>query len=154
MKISKSTITATIKPAKTKGTTFYKATVDDIIKAYSDKNTNVWIKALFKDIGFDAINFEKGLYGSKVIDDALYICETDGHMVDVDNYKYDPEEMLEDISLADIEDMIQDATPDIIRRHITEYEVYMPDFDKLAIDLLKDGESFSELVRYYQEFEK
>lgn len=154
MRIKKSTITAAIKPAKIKGTTFYKATVDDIIDAYSENKSNIWIKAMFEDIGFDAINFDNGLYGSKIIDDVLYICETDGHMVNVDNSKYDPEKLLDEVDITDIEDMVKEADSDIIHRYITEYEVFLPDFDKLAIDLLKSGDSFSELVRYYQEFEK
>lgn len=153
MRITKKSITAAIKPATIKGTKFYAATINDLIGAFSGDKDNVWIKAAFEEDGFDAINFKNSLLGSKVIDETLYICETDGMQVDIDNYEYDPEKILDEVDVSDIEDMIETADDDIIHKYISEYELNTPDFDKLGVKLLNDGVKFKDLVSGYEEFD-
>lgn len=153
MRITKKPITAAVKPATIKGTMFYSASIDDIIKAYSGKRDNVWVKSAFENLGFDAIDFDHSMYGSRVIDDTLYICVTDGKTVDIDSYEYEPEKILDEVNIKDIEDMIEPASDDIIKKHITEYEIFEPKYDDWASDLLKNGTTFEKLVKDYDEFD-
>lgn len=152
MKIYKS-IHAAVNPAQNPGTTFYSATVDDIIDAYGDVTLNAWIRQAFVDRGLDAIDYDHNLYGSAIIDDVLYICVTDGYDIEVNGEEVDPEEALSEYTPEDLSDYIKPATAEIIRRYITEYELKTPDFESLAIDLLRDGHTFSKLVTDYMEFE-
>lgn len=152
MKIYKS-IHAAVNPAQNPGTTFYSATVDDIIDAYGDVTLNAWIRQAFVDRGLDAIDYDHNLYGSAIIDDVLYICVTDGYDIEVNGEEVDPEEALSEYTPEDLSDYIKPATAEIIRRNITEYELITPDFESWAIDLLRDGYSFSKLVTDYMEFE-
>ena len=152
MKLYKN-INAAEKPAKHAGTTFYSATVDDIIDAYGDMTLNAWIRQAFVDRGLDAIDYDHNLYGSAVINDVLYICVTDGYEIEVNGEEVDPEESLSEYTPEELSDYIEPATAEIIRRNITEYELKTPDFESWAIDLLRYGYAFSKLVTDYMDFE-
>lgn len=152
MKIYKN-ITAAIKSAKNVGTTFYSVTADDIIEAYGDSTLNVWIRQAFVERGLDAIDYDNNLYGSKVIDDVLYICDTDGRDIEVNGNPTDPEDALDEYVVDELSEYIEPASAEIIRRYITEYELKDPDFEGWAIDLLRDGYDFSKLVTDYMDFE-
>ena len=136
-----------IMAAKHEGTTFYQTTLDAVISALENDKANVWLRAAIAESGFDALNFETGLWGSQVINDDLFICDTDGQKLNIDGTLINPETALEEYHLEALSPFIQQATDDIILRYITEYEIKTPDFDNLAIELLNGGWSFSELAK-------
>lgn len=146
-------INAAATPAKNSGTTFYATTAEDIIKAYDDNSSNIWVRQAFIEEGLDAIDYDNNLFGSAVIGDTLYICVTDGKEIEVNGTLVDPETALTDYTLDDLSEYTKNASADIIRRYITEYEIKSPDFDKWAIDMLNDGVSFSDLVADYEDFD-
>lgn len=133
------------------GTTYYTASLDDVISAMRSQGGNIWIYASFKKLGWDAIDFAHNLYGSQVIDNVLYLCITDGHDIDVNGESVNPEEALEDYDVSELSAYIQPADADIIRKYITQYEIKTPDFNNWADDLISDY-YFTDLVRDAQEF--
>ena len=146
-------INAAATPAKNSGTTFYATTAEDIIKAYDDNSSNIWVRQAFIEEGLDAIDYDNNLFGSVVIGDTLYICVTDGKEIEVNGTLVDPETALTDYTPDDLSEYTKNASADIIKRYITEYEIKSPDFDKWAIDMLNDGVSFSDLVADYEDFD-
>lgn len=152
MKITKKVYGADRSEARKAGTTYYTITKDALRKAFGDDSENVWLKAAIEADGFDAIDLDKNLFGSKVIGDTLYLCITDGRDIMVDGIAVDPEEALDEYTPEQLSDFVAHATDKLIRRYITPYEIYEPDFDELAVDLLKGGVSFSRLVDDYEEF--
>ncbi len=131
MKIYRNSVDAAVSPAKNSGTTFYSASADDIIEAYGDVTLNVWVRKAFIERGLDAIDYDSNLFGSKVIDDVLYICVTDGQDIEVDGELVNPEEALEIYTPDELSKYIRPATKEVIRRYITEYEIIIPDFETL-----------------------
>ena len=146
-------VVASVHTAKSSGTVFYKITMKELLKLMKSEDCNVWIMKSFEELGWDAIDFESNLFGSKVIDDVLYLCVSDGYDIDVDGELYDPESVLDDLGEDGINNYIQKPTKEVVTRYITEYEVNTPDFDGWAADLLSDGYSFEDLVRDYHEFD-
>lgn len=82
--------------AESIGTTFYKYELDDVIEETQLSNPILYY--LFEVYGWDAIDFEKGLFGSRVIGGDLYICETDGIPVKIDGIEFDPEEIFDAVA--------------------------------------------------------
>lgn len=152
MKILKSSIFADTKTATNSGTTFYYATIGDIIKAFESDDSNIWIQKAFTELEWDAIDLDNHLFGSQIVGDNLYICVTDGYDIEIDGNLVNPEEALELYTPDTLDDYIKPATDKIIHKYITEYELNTPDFDKWAVDLLEDNVEFSRLVRDYQDF--
>lgn len=155
MKISKR-IVAAEEPKKT-GTTFYAITKESLSRAFDDDDVNVWLKAVVDEEGFDALDLENNLFGSKVIGDTFYLCITDGRDILIDGKATDPEEALDKYSPEQLSDFIAHATEKLIRRYITEYEIYDIEWedssvDNLAIKLLDEGYSFYRLAKDYSEF--
>jgi len=153
MKITKSSAVkaSSITAAKTGvGTTFYKATLSRVMKALEQDGANIWMIWAFQELGFDAIDFSHGLFGSQVRDvggeDVLYICVTDGYDIEVNGNMEDPEEALDYFGDSELADYIEEATNKIITDHITEYEIFTPQFDKWAPEMLRSGYSFTELA--------
>lgn len=135
------------------GTTYYRVTLDDIESVMQDStDANIWILKSFQELGWDAIDFEHNLFGSQVIDNVLYICNTDGRDIDVRGEKVDPETALDDYKLSDLSTYIEDADEEIILKYITPYEIKTPKFNNWASELLKDGYTFTDLVNDAQEF--
>lgn len=135
------------------GTTYYRVTLDDIESVMQDStDANIWILKSFQELGWDAIDFEHNLFGSQVIDDVLYICNTDGRDIDVRGEKVDPEIALEDYNLSELSDYIEDADDETVLKYITPYEIKTPKFNNWASELLKDGYRFTDLVDDAQEF--
>ena len=138
--------------ARKAGTTFYAVPKSNLEQAFDKDDVNVWLKAEIEADGFDAIDFDNNLFGSKVIGDTLYICVTDGRDIIIDGKAVDPEEALDEYTPEQLSDFTSIATDKLIRRYITEYEVYTPDFDDMAVDLLRAGTSFERLADDYEEF--
>ncbi len=135
------------------GTTYYRVTLNDIESVMQDStDANIWILKSFQELGWDAIDFEHNLFGSQVIDDVLYICNTDGRDIDVGGEKVDPEIALDDYNLSELSDYIEDADDETILKYITSYEIKTPKFNNWAAELLKAGYKFTDLVTDAQEF--
>lgn len=153
MKLKRTSARA-ITAATSAGTTYYRATLQDVEDAIqNDTAANIWILKSFQELGWDAIDFKQGLFGSQIIDDDLYICETDGRDINVDGDMIDPESALLDYDIRQLSAYVEDATDDIILRYITTYEIKTPDFDKWAPDLLDDGNTFLQLADAAREFD-
>ena len=139
-------------------TTFYSVNLQDAIDAMTKTHENVWLIESLKMLGWDAINFKVALFGSDVIEDVLYICETDGADIIINNKPTDPELALTNYSIEDLQEYIQPATDDIILRYITTYEIKLPDFDKWAPEMLTSTTgkryTFTELVEGAAVFER
>ena len=151
MRITKKIYGADNEARKT-GTTFYVITKDAMKKAFDADDVNVWLKAALDGDGFDAIDFDHNLFGSKVIDDTLYLCITDGRDIIIDGKSVDPEKALDKYTPEQLPDFTSKATDKLIRRYITEYEICTLNFDEIAVDLLRAGTSFERLADDYEEF--
>lgn len=125
------------------GTTFYTVTLEQLKEAFS--NDNVLIQGALQVQGWDALNL-KTLFGSEIVDDILYLCITDGNEIEVEGKLINPEYMIEEYGVKSIQSLLQDSTPEIILKEITEYEIN-PDFDDVALHLLNEGNSFHNLVK-------
>lgn len=134
-------------------TTFYKITYKKLIEAYEEYN--LFIYELLLDKGMDAIDIDL-LYGSAIIDDVLYLCDTDGKDIPVGSKLVDPEKALEECSLEDLASYIKPLTSneDILKK-VTEYEfdqkLLDSNVDDYAIELLKHKHPFAELIEHFQE---
>lgn len=134
------------------GTTFYKITYDAIVDAYEDYNIVVW-QAL-KDYGWDAFDISKYLYGSQMFDDVLYVCDTDGVDIEVDdagdfgdNGLLNPEEALAAVGPESLQEYIKVPSDDEIRKLVTPYDLSDGyDLDEIATQLLAQGYTFNEIV--------
>lgn len=153
MKLKRTSARA-ITAATSAGTTYYRATLQDVEDAIqNDTAANIWILKSFQELGWDAIDFKHRLFGSQIIDNDLYICETDGRDINVNGDMIDPESALLDYDIRQLSAYVEDATDDIILRYITTYEIKTPDFDKWAPDLLDDGNTFLQLADAAREFD-
>lgn len=147
MKYVRSHITASDDSEVTKpiGTIFYEATVDEIIKAMEDADVNPWIVYMIKEHGLSAI-IVKDIFGSAVIEGKLYLCKTDGRDIRANGEFVDPEIALSQYSVSHLNEYIEPATPEIITQMITEYEVQFTDIDEIAVKMIEDGLTFSDIA--------
>lgn len=124
-------------------TVFYKVTLDKLHDSFSESSPdhNLWLEYAIRIYGFDAIKVDD-IWGSKVVDDVLYLCSTNGQPIYVDGVPVDPEKALESFDVSELSDYIEDADTDIVREIITDYEFDLKDVDELALEMLKMGESF------------
>lgn len=129
----------------TNGTTFYRLTDDDIQNYHKD-NYNLITTYIRYNYGVGAFDLEK-MYGSALIDGDLYICVTDGNYIYVNGEPTDPETALEDFDLDDLSEYIEPATDEIISRYATEYEFKPIDIDEIALELMRAGHHFTEIVK-------
>lgn len=135
------------------GTTFYQVSLKELQDSLKGSDANIWMQKAFEEDGFDAIEFKHSLFGSRVIDDILYICITDGYDITVNGKEVDPETALDYYNPeTELSDYVKLADDDIIMENITEYEMKPIDFDKWAADLLKDY-SFMDLVKAAKDFD-
>ena len=62
-------------------------------------------------------------------------------------------DLKEEYDISDLENYILPGDKGIIKRYITEDEIYTPYFDKWAGEMIeKDGYDFTEMVKYANEF--
>lgn len=134
------------------GTAFYQVTADDALEALSQSGGNKFSMQAFKDNGWDAVNIDD-MYGSRIINDVLYICQTDGEEIVVGSALVDPEEALDEFDLDELAEYIHRTTPRVILQFLSPYDIIIDDVDNLALELLESGESFKTLVDNYEAFE-
>ena len=144
-----------IMAAEQGGTVYYHATDDELSSLLESGGANTWI---FEAINFnrleDIINLDAGLYGSKIIDDEIYLCVTDGHDINVNGENVDPESALDQYDIDELAAYIQPMTEEIAVRYITEQEMNLSTdmVDSLALDLIEEaGYSFAYLAKEAQE---
>lgn len=131
------------------GTTYYKATIDDVVDAIRD-GSNLFVYYAMLALGFESIDLDHNLFGSYIDGNTIYLCDTDGEDIEVNGQMFDPEDAMEELGPEALESYIQDATPEIIRRFITPYELKF-DIDEGAYWLMKDGFGFTEIVKAYED---
>lgn len=142
-----------IKSAEEPGSIWYKITREDLLNNMLWKD-NVWISERLKYYPLDdAINIED-LDGSYATEDTLYFLVTDYSPIIIDGEEIEPEEALEEYSLKDIENYINDNPPKDIIQRITDSDISWAgiDIDTFAKDLL-DIESFSKVVEDAQDID-
>lgn len=127
-------------------TSFYRVELEDAIKALQKNKANIWLIHRLEADGWAAINLEHNLFGSLVVDDILYICSTDGEDIDVKGESIDPEQALAAFGPDPLSEYIQDGTPEVISRFISEFDLADFDIDETAEDMLKEGKSFIDMM--------
>lgn len=150
MKIIKN-FSSPITAATSVGTTYYKASIDELIDALKTSDGNIWVINMLEYKGWDAIDFDNNLFGSKVIGDDLYLCETDGQDIQINGQLVDPEKALDEYDVSELSAYIKPADSKKLTNSITGYEVKITDVDDTAIDLLKVGNSFIDVVKDAEE---
>lgn len=133
----------TIKAAQSPGTVFYKITLEEAIEALQGENEILLY--MLRNHGWDALDMEGYFWGSTVEGDTFYFCDTDGMEIDIRGELVEPEQAIEELGLSGIEPYLQDATPQIIKRNITEYELAPLDLDKVALEMLREGYHFEQI---------
>lgn len=134
------------------GTTFYRVTPDQIRRYYSDDD-NIIVKYLVRNEGLQAFDIDQ-IYGSALIGSDAYICVNDGEPIEVDGEEVDPEDALELFDIEDLQEYIQDADDEIIRRYLSMYELDEFDLDSVAIELLSAGYSFVAIAQAAEDLER
>lgn len=131
----------------TVGTTYYRASLDDVIDVVSKDKSETVLTFLLNSIGFSCLNIDT-MYGSFIDDDDIYICVTDGQPISVKGKEIEPENPLpSNISVDDISSYVADATDDVIKSNISYYELAEFDVEDVAIQMLEDGYSFNDVVK-------
>lgn len=129
-------------------TTLYKASKREIQKCLNQ--TNLILSTAFRLHGWDALNFDNrssNLANSRVVDNNLYLCITDGHPVEIDEDSVDPEYLLDEYDISELEGLIKPASQNIIRLNISRYEMNI-DIDECAQYLIDNNlATFTEIVK-------
>lgn len=137
------------------GTSYYKISLEDIIKSIDSNRVNLFLKYAMNMYGLSAINLDT-LFGSKIIDNTLYLCVTNGQDIEVNGDLVDPENALENYTLEDLDTYISEASDRCILSHITIYELKLDIFkeegtlSELIINMLESGEKFQNIVKDYE----
>lgn len=140
-----------IKSAYTIGTVYYETTLNQVIDALENNDANMWLILALKESGWDSIDFKNNMFGSKVINDKLYICQTNGQDINVSGKDVDPETALDDYELSELSAYIEPASDDIIIKNITGYEIKITNVNETAIELLQHGNSLLDVVKDAEE---
>lgn len=136
-----------VKSATTSGTTFYEVELDQAIEILNKSKDNIFIVHELETRGWAAVDTENHLFGSAIIDDKLYICNTDCQDIMVNGDMVNPETALEDCHIDDLVEYIKPATDKIVNMYLTDYEVPIRDIDESAIELLSQGYNFIDLAK-------
>lgn len=133
-----------------RSTVFYEITLDQLLDYY-ESDSNFVVTAIINQYEFDAFDLSL-MYGSAVIEDALYVCVTDGEDIVIDGYKADPEDALEEYDLDELEAFIEPATDEIIKRYASPYEFNLSkiDVDEIAAELLQSGYPLVDIIKNMQ----
>lgn len=121
------------------GTTFYKITEEMLNDSFSMSDDNIFMVEELATYGIGAINEKELPLGSAVIDDVLYICNTDGKDIDVNGAEIFPEDAIEEVGIESLEDYIEDADEKTIKHYITTYEIKFDDLTETAKKLLNSN---------------
>lgn len=145
-------IRSDVQPAMTSGTTFYRVSLDDVIKHFSAEKENAFILKSFEELGWKALNFHKHLYDSFICEDDLFICVTDGKKIRYNDKFMSPDKLPDDIDLDELEPYIALGNDQIIHRYITPYELKEPKFTEWSADLEAQGYTKEKLRKDAKQF--
>lgn len=146
MRVTRSTIQSA---EATKSTIFYRASFEQVLDAVKHSNAFWYANLVCQE--WDGINF-KYLFGSGVIDDTLYICFTNGQMMDIPDFgEVDPESALQTVPLENLEPWIENAPDEIIRHNICYKDAMNIDVDEAADWLFRQGYLFTEILLAYKD---
>lgn len=131
------------------GTVWYEAEFEQVRDALKEENLILY--GAFLTNGFDCIsNIDINLPGSYVYGDYLYICETDGQLINVNGNQVDPESAMEEYEPEVLSAYIVPADDKIIRQKLTEYEITNYDIDEVADALFEEGYTFTTILADYE----
>ena len=130
-----------------KGTTFWGCTLEEIKSAKEGKESNVWINFELNQRGLECLDIDH-MYGSFIADDGvLYICDTDGYEIEVNGKIVDPESDGEYLGPIKLQNYIKKATPAIINKFITEYEIKQDErLNDIIKSMLDAGYEFTDII--------
>lgn len=138
--------------AEQAGTTFYTITESDLLKHY-DESDNPILRYVVSENGFNAFNIED-LYGSKLVNDTLYLCVTDGDDITVNGEDVYPEDALEDYDTSELAGYIKEGNDDIINRYLSTYELKPINLNDVAAELMKGGAAkFTDILSWANELD-
>ena len=136
------------------GTTWYPVTLKQFKDFAEDNIENVFLKYTIIYDGFDALDLDL-MYGTRIVDDTLYICSSDGKDIQVGNEEVDPEFALDKYSPDELSAYMEDVTDTVLESHTTandfNRELLEENLNNAAIEALQDDVDFSELIDYYDE---
>lgn len=120
------------------GTQFYRITTQMLVNNSPYYKDNCWAVEMLESLPLDRVLKVESLWGSKVIDDVLYFCKTDGEELEIGGEFVDPEDALETFNLSALSKYIVDKVPKEIYREITDSDLNIGaiDVDNMAIDLI------------------
>ena len=132
-------------------TTFWRFNLEETIRELEQLEGNLILIQRLIDDGWNALDDVERLYASAIItdDDDLIICESNFEPIAVNGEITEPEEALNLFSVEELEDAgyVRDATPSVIQKYITPYEMSTRfDLDRVALELLQDDYTFQEIV--------
>ena len=134
------------------GTIWYEAEFDQVRDALKEENLILY--GAFLTNGFDCIpNLDINLPGSYVQGDYLYICESDGELINVNGDQVDPDSAMEEYGPEMLSAYIVPADDKIIRQKLTEYEITNYDIDEVADVLFEEGYSFTTILVDYEKIQ-
>ena len=128
-------------------TTFYRITKGDILNKTVIKD-NIWARYIIQNYDLEEVLDLEYLNGSAVIDDCLYICDSDYSDIEVNGKSVNPDEALDLFTLDELSDYISFDPPENIVRRVTLKEIFWKGLNikEIAKELLNKYE-FSELAR-------
>lgn len=134
------------------GTIWYEAEFDQVRDALKDENLILY--GAFLTNGFDCISsIDINLPGSYVQGDYLYICESDGELINVNGDQVDPDSAMEEYGPEMLSAYIVPADDKIIRQKLTEYEITNYDIDDVAYELFDEGYTFTTILADYEKIQ-
>lgn len=134
------------------GTIWYEAEFEQVRDALKEENLILY--GAFLTNGFDCIsNIDINLPGSYVQGDYLYICESDGELININGEQVDPESAMEEYGPEMLSAYIVPADDKIIRQKLTDYEITDYDIDDVADALFEEGYTFTSILTDYEKIQ-
>lgn len=136
------------------GTTWYPVTMSQFDDFAEDVMENVFLKYTAKYDGFEALDLDL-MYGTRIIDDVLYICSSDGKDIRVGDEEVDPEFALDKYTPDELSVYMEDVTDKVLESHTTvndfDRDLLKENLDNAAIEALQGGIDFPKLIEDYNE---
>ena len=134
------------------GTIWYEAEFDQVRDALKEENLILY--GAFLTNGFDCIsNIDINLPGSYVQGDYLYICESDGELINVNGDQVDPDSAMQEYGPEMLSAYVIPADDKIIKQKLTEYEITNYDIDEVAYELFDEGYTFTTILADYEKIQ-
>lgn len=136
------------------GTTWYPVSMEQFDDFAEDNIENVFLRYTAYYDGFKALDLDL-MYGSRIVDETLYICSSDGKPIQVGNEDVDPEFALDKYTPEDLHAYMEDVTDKILESHTTvndfDQDLLKENMNNAAIEALQGDVDFPKLIEYYNE---